>query len=203
MGAQQSSRRVTVNNEDDDTIGVVKISESLLHEDKEKPAKSQENFTAEDVKKLYDELVEKKRELDEQQERIDDLLQDAFQQGRNEGNRNTPSFVDENLRKTLEDKEREFDEIRKKTQFYQQEQLKKSAEAEREVLKEFDNAISEMQGKYSEKKVEPVCTSLQHHVVDCYLENKNSSLKCSQLVRDYVNCVEQSRKSMSQTQAAF
>jgi hypothetical protein len=34
--------------------------------------------------------------------------------------------VDENLRKTLEEKEQELDEIRKKTQIYMEEQLKKA-----------------------------------------------------------------------------
>jgi hypothetical protein len=37
----------------------------------------------------------------------------------------SPSFVDENLRKNLEEKEQELNEIRKKTQLFQDEQLKK------------------------------------------------------------------------------
>ena len=47
---------------------------------------------------------------------------------------------------------------------------------------------------FSDKTLQPICTSLQNHILDCYQENKNSSLKCSQLVRDYVICVEQARK---------
>ncbi|CAB4031324.1 MICOS complex subunit MIC19 isoform X2, partial [Paramuricea clavata] len=119
--------------------------------------------------------------------------------GRNLSTENSPLFVDENLRKNLEEKEQELNEIRKKTQLFQDEQLKKSAEIEQEVLQEFTNAVNEMQGKYSDEKVEPVCTSLQNHVLDCYQENEKSSLKCSHLVRDYVICVEQARKSMAQT----
>lgn len=46
----------------------------------------------------------------------------------------------------------------------------------------------------SDKKVGAVCTSLQNHVLDCYKENRHKSLKCSQLVQAYMNCVEQARK---------
>ena len=42
------------------------------------------------------------------------------------GREGTPSIVDENLRKTLEEKEQELNEIRKKTKLYQEEQLKKA-----------------------------------------------------------------------------
>ena len=197
MGVQQSARRVTVDNasDGDDTIGVVKISESLLRGDKESPTKLQENLTQEDIKKLWEELLEKKKGLEKQQEEFDSLLDEAFQEGRIMGSEGTPSILDENLRKTLEEKEQELDEIRKKTKLYQEEQLKKNAEIEREVLQKFNGAVDEMQKKYGDKKMEPVCLSLQNHVLDCYQENKNSSLKCSQLVRDYINCVEQARKS--------
>ena len=46
----------------------------------------------------------------------------------------------------------------------------------------------------SDKKVGAVCTSLQNHVLDCYKENRHKSLKCSQLVQAYMDCVEQARK---------
>ena len=46
----------------------------------------------------------------------------------------------------------------------------------------------------SDKKVGAVCTSLQNHVLDCYKENRHTSLKCSQLVQAYMDCVEQARK---------
>ena len=47
---------------------------------------------------------------------------------------------------------------------------------------------------YSDRKVEPVCSSLENLVLDCYQENQRKSLKCSQMVRAYVKCVEQARK---------
>ena len=39
-----------------------------------------QSFLAEDVKKLWHELLERKKELDKKQERIDDLIMDAFEQ---------------------------------------------------------------------------------------------------------------------------
>lgn len=42
-----------------------------------------------------------------------------------ENRRGSFGFADENLRKAIQDKEHEINEIRKKTQIYEEEQLKK------------------------------------------------------------------------------
>ncbi|XP_046840902.1 MICOS complex subunit Mic19-like [Xenia sp. Carnegie-2017] len=197
MGAQESSRRVTVENEeDDDSIGIVKISESLLHSDDDVTVSSSENISQEDVKKLWHELLERKKELDKKQERIDDLIMDAFEQGQNMAG-GPVSYGIESLEKTLDEKERELDQLREKTRMYQEEQLKKNDESERKVLNEFDDSVQEMRERYSKKKATPVCSSLKQSVLECYQANKNRSLKCSQLVQDYVKCVEEARQSMA------
>lgn len=42
----------------------------------------------------------------------------------------------------------------------------------------------------------PLCSSLRNQIEGCYNENRNTSLNCSQLVRDYAKCVTEARKVM-------
>ncbi|WP_395241862.1 hypothetical protein, partial [Salmonella sp. s51933] len=85
-----------------------------------------------------------------------------------------------------------------KKQLFEEEQIKKSFDIEKATTKEFNVAIECMQKIYSDKKGAPVCSSFQNHVLDCYKENRHVSLKCSQLVHAYVDCVEQARMSLNE-----
>ncbi|XP_076840288.1 MICOS complex subunit mic25a isoform X2 [Brachyhypopomus gauderio] len=47
------------------------------------------------------------------------------------------------------------------------------------------------------RSTEPVCTDLQSRVLLCYRENRDQTLHCSELAKDYMRCVNTAKKSSS------
>ncbi|XP_076840291.1 MICOS complex subunit mic25a isoform X5 [Brachyhypopomus gauderio] len=51
------------------------------------------------------------------------------------------------------------------------------------------------------RSTEPVCTDLQSRVLLCYRENRDQTLHCSELAKDYMRCVNTAKKQSSSPRA--
>ncbi|KAG9330714.1 hypothetical protein JZ751_022384 [Albula glossodonta] len=46
------------------------------------------------------------------------------------------------------------------------------------------------------RSMEPVCTTLQRQILHCYRENRDQTLHCSDLAKDYMQCIHTVKKNL-------
>ncbi|XP_040888900.1 MICOS complex subunit mic25a-like [Toxotes jaculatrix] len=99
------------------------------------------------------------------------------------------------LAKQLERKEKELASI---SSFYK-EQLeileKKNFENYKEAAEQYNQAATRAEAHIRPRQTASVCTELQAKVLQCYRENPQQTLHCSGLAKQYMNCVQQAKKS--------
>jgi len=44
------------------------------------------------------------------------------------------------------------------------------------------------------RNVEPVCSNLQSQILNCYRENREQTLQCSDLAKEYMQCINAAKK---------
>ncbi|KAM4740539.1 coiled-coil-helix-coiled-coil-helix domain containing 6b isoform 2-T2 [Anableps anableps] len=99
------------------------------------------------------------------------------------------------LAKCLEWKEQELATI---SSFYK-EQLdileKKNLENYKKTAEQFSEAATKTEARIRCRHTASLCTELQAKVLECYKENPQQTLHCSSLAKQYMNCVQQAKKS--------
>ncbi|XP_042581246.1 coiled-coil-helix-coiled-coil-helix domain containing 6b isoform X2 [Cyprinus carpio] len=101
-----------------------------------------------------------------------------------------------NLARQLKKKE---DELKHLEQFYKEQlQLmeKKNAEFYRQTAHMYEQQALEAEATVKPRQVSPVCSELQLQVLSCYRLNPQQTLRCSQLAKDYINCINTSKKNL-------
>uniref|UniRef100_A0A8C1UJR0 Coiled-coil-helix-coiled-coil-helix domain containing 6b n=1 Tax=Cyprinus carpio TaxID=7962 RepID=A0A8C1UJR0_CYPCA len=101
-----------------------------------------------------------------------------------------------NLARQLKKKE---DELKHLEQFYKEQlQLmeKKNAEFYRQTAHMYEQQALEAEATVKPRQVSPVCSELQSQVLSCYRLNPQQTLRCSQLAKDYINCINTSKKNL-------
>ncbi|XP_074644773.1 MICOS complex subunit mic25a-like [Tubulanus polymorphus] len=73
---------------------------------------------------------------------------------------------------------------------------KKQAEMYRDNKDQFTQAVEEVEKKFVKQTFNPVCQDLQQAVLECYQKNPKQSLLCSTQVKDFMQCVEDTRKNV-------
>lgn len=48
------------------------------------------------------------------------------------------------------------------------------------------------------RNVEPVCSNLQAQILNCYRENREQTLQCSDLAKEYMQCINAAKKVRNQ-----
>lgn len=57
--------------------------------------------------------------------------------------------------------------------------------------------LTEIEQKYAkQQKCDPICQESEQKVIECYQENKSQPLKCSQQVKQFINCVHDVRREV-------
>ncbi|KAK2888767.1 hypothetical protein Q8A67_014142 [Cirrhinus molitorella] len=101
-----------------------------------------------------------------------------------------------NLARQLKKKENELKHLE---QFYK-EQLhlmeKKNTEFYQQTLHMYDNEAVKAEATVKPRHVSPICPELQSQVLSCYKLNSHQTLQCSQLAKDYMNCINSSKKNL-------
>uniref|UniRef100_A0A3P8UR39 CHCH domain-containing protein n=1 Tax=Cynoglossus semilaevis TaxID=244447 RepID=A0A3P8UR39_CYNSE len=81
--------------------------------------------------------------------------------------------------------------------FYKEQlaQLEKRNWEEYEHSKErFHEAVSKTESSVRYHSVDPVCLGLQAQILSCYRENKDQTLTCSNLAKEYMQCINAAKK---------
>ncbi|XP_043978331.1 coiled-coil-helix-coiled-coil-helix domain containing 6b isoform X2 [Gambusia affinis] len=95
----------------------------------------------------------------------------------------------------LERKDQELATI----QSFYKEQLemmeKKNLENYKQTAEEYFEAAAKTGERIRPRYIETMCTDLQTKVLQCYKENPKQTLHCSRLAKQYMNCVQQGKKS--------
>ncbi|KAM3618148.1 uncharacterized protein V6R79_016234 [Siganus canaliculatus] len=60
---------------------------------------------------------------------------------------------------------------------------------------QFHQAATEKEANIRSRNTDPVCLGLQAQILSCYRENKNQTLKCSDLAKDYMHCINAAKKA--------
>ncbi|XP_015203530.1 MICOS complex subunit mic25a isoform X2 [Lepisosteus oculatus] len=98
------------------------------------------------------------------------------------------------LAKQLERKEAEL----KLLDTFYKEQLahleKKNIEYYKLTSEQFHEAAAQAEAHVKKRRVEPLCSNLQSEILRCYRENKEQTLNCSDLAKEYMQCINAAKK---------
>ncbi|XP_058636322.1 coiled-coil-helix-coiled-coil-helix domain containing 6b isoform X2 [Onychostoma macrolepis] len=101
-----------------------------------------------------------------------------------------------NLARQLKKKENELKHLE---QFYK-EQLhlmeKKNTEYYQQTAHMYEQEVLKAEATVKPRRVSPVCPELQSQVLSCYRLNPQQTLHCSQLAKDYISCINTSKKNL-------
>uniref|UniRef100_A0A673M5K3 MICOS complex subunit mic25a-like n=1 Tax=Sinocyclocheilus rhinocerous TaxID=307959 RepID=A0A673M5K3_9TELE len=101
-----------------------------------------------------------------------------------------------NLARQLKKKE---DELKHLAQFYKKQlQLmeKKNTEFYQQSLHMYQQEALKAEATVKPRHLSPVCAELQSQVLSCYRLNRHQTLHCSHLAKDYINCINTSKKNL-------
>ncbi|KAK6474050.1 MICOS complex subunit mic25-a-like [Huso huso] len=95
--------------------------------------------------------------------------------------------------------ERKEAELKRLDAFYK-EQLahleKKNIEYYKLTSEQFREAATQAEAHVKKRNVEPVCSNLQSEILRCYREHQHETLNCSDLAREYKQCINAAKKCM-------
>jgi len=77
----------------------------------------------------------------------------------------------------------------------------KHAELNKQTSQQFADAVQEVEAKFINYTAVPVCQDLQTKLLQCYQDNPNEILKCSNVVNAFSTCVERARITASTSRA--
>ncbi|KAG7519687.1 hypothetical protein JOB18_014149 [Solea senegalensis] len=83
--------------------------------------------------------------------------------------------------------------------FYKEQlaQLEKRNWEEYEHSKEqFHQAASKTEANVRSRNTDPVCLGLQAQILSCYKENRDQTLRCSELAKAYTQCINAAKKNL-------
>ncbi|XP_057194419.1 coiled-coil-helix-coiled-coil-helix domain containing 6b isoform X2 [Triplophysa rosa] len=94
---------------------------------------------------------------------------------------------------------RKEDELKHLAEFYK-EQLqrmeKKNVDIYQQTLQIYNQEAVKAETSVRPHNISIICPELQSQVLNCYRENKHQTLQCSQLAREYINCINSSKKNL-------
>ncbi|XP_053325254.1 MICOS complex subunit MIC25 isoform X2 [Spea bombifrons] len=102
----------------------------------------------------------------------------------------------EHLAKELERKEAEL----KRLDSFHKEQLasieKKNLDIYKLTAEQFHTAATNAEFRVKKRSYDPVCMDIQTGILKCYKENQQELLNCSDLAKEYRNCVREAQKML-------
>ncbi|XP_065149959.1 coiled-coil-helix-coiled-coil-helix domain containing 6b isoform X2 [Paramisgurnus dabryanus] len=102
----------------------------------------------------------------------------------------------QDLARQLRKKEDELQHLAK----YYKEQLqlmdKKNSDFYQQSLQMYSQDAVKRESTVRSCNISPICSELQSQVLNCYRENKHQTLHCSQLARQYIHCINSSKKNL-------
>ncbi|KAL7864384.1 hypothetical protein AOLI_G00158040 [Acnodon oligacanthus] len=63
-------------------------------------------------------------------------------------------------------------------------------------VEQFHAAANRSEANIKPRCMEPACTNLQAQILLCYRENRNQTLRCSDLAKEYMQCIDAAKKNL-------
>ncbi|KAM6924931.1 MICOS complex subunit mic25a-like [Xenentodon cancila] len=73
---------------------------------------------------------------------------------------------------------------------------KKNLERYEDSKKQFQQAASKTESNIRSRNTTAVCPGLQEQILSCYKENGSQTLKCSDLAKEYMQCINAAKKNL-------
>ncbi|XP_066527223.1 MICOS complex subunit mic25a isoform X2 [Hoplias malabaricus] len=73
---------------------------------------------------------------------------------------------------------------------------KKNLEHFKTSVEQFHAAADRREADLKPRSTEPVCTMLQAQILNCYRENRVQTLRCADLAREYMQCIDAAKKNL-------
>ncbi|XP_067301867.1 MICOS complex subunit mic25a isoform X3 [Pseudorasbora parva] len=73
---------------------------------------------------------------------------------------------------------------------------KKNEERFKTSAEQFHTAATRSEANIKPRNVEPVCSNLQAQILNCYRENREQTLQCSDLAKEYMQCINAAKKNL-------
>ncbi|XP_028824370.1 MICOS complex subunit mic25a-like isoform X4 [Denticeps clupeoides] len=131
-----------------------------------------------------------RRERDAARQDLSRAVQRERQQTRQEGERA------KQLSRQLEKKEVELKAL---DAFYREQLVqleKRNLDQFQSSQEQFHAAAARSEAQVKPRSTAPVCSSLQARILSCYRENRDQTLRCSELAREYQQCIDQAKKNL-------
>ncbi|CAI5646696.1 unnamed protein product [Oreochromis niloticus] len=73
---------------------------------------------------------------------------------------------------------------------------KRNLERYQQSKEQFHQAASKTEENVRPRNTEAVCAGLQAQILSCYRDNKDQTLKCSDLAKEYMQCINAAKKNL-------
>ncbi|KAM9343211.1 MICOS complex subunit mic25a-like [Pholidichthys leucotaenia] len=73
---------------------------------------------------------------------------------------------------------------------------KRNWERYEQSKEQFHEASSKTEASVRSRNTEAVCSGLQAQILSCYRENRDQTLKCSDLAKEYMQCINAAKKNL-------
>ncbi|XP_051517699.1 MICOS complex subunit mic25a-like isoform X2 [Myxocyprinus asiaticus] len=73
---------------------------------------------------------------------------------------------------------------------------KKNVERFKMSAAQFHTAATRSEASIKPRNMEPVCTNLQAQILNCYRQNREQTLQCSDLAKEYMQCINAAKKNL-------
>ncbi|XP_026224205.1 MICOS complex subunit mic25a [Anabas testudineus] len=73
---------------------------------------------------------------------------------------------------------------------------KRNLERYEQSKEQFHQAASNMEVNIRSRNTDPVCSGLQAQILSCYRDSRDQTLKCSDLAKEYMQCINAAKKNL-------
>ncbi|KAK9515688.1 hypothetical protein VZT92_026315 [Zoarces viviparus] len=73
---------------------------------------------------------------------------------------------------------------------------KRNLERYEQSKDEFHQAASKTEASVRSRNTDPVCLGLQAQILSCYRDNRDQTLRCSDLAKEYMRCINAAKKNL-------
>ncbi|XP_076596215.1 MICOS complex subunit mic25a-like isoform X2 [Chaetodon auriga] len=72
----------------------------------------------------------------------------------------------------------------------------RNLERYKQSKEQFHQAAAVTEGNVRSRNTDPVCPGLQAQILSCYRENRDQTLRCSDLAKEYMQCINAAKKNL-------
>ncbi|KAG7478433.1 hypothetical protein MATL_G00080270 [Megalops atlanticus] len=105
----------------------------------------------------------------------------------------------EKVKQLAKQLDRKEGELQRLAAFYK-EQLtlleKKNLDHYKLTSEQYREAATKAEAQVKPRSVSPICTGLQAQILQCYQQNRDETLRCSDLAKEYMQCINAAKKNL-------